>query len=270
MTPALPARLGQRLRALADVLAARPDALGLLGLGSIGREVERADAWSDLDFFVLVRPGRKAAYLANLDWLAAAHPLAWAFANTADGYKAWMADGLLCEFAVFEPQELPGIGYAPGRWIWRRESEVPEAWAEPAQPLPPAPTQRDAAWRAWAVGDALSNLIVGLQRWRRGERLAAMRMVQVYALDRVLELTDALHDPAPEVTRDPYNAERRFEARHPAQAKALACWAPGLEATPQAALALLEALAALSPQGPLPETVVTVIRQLAEGSTAPR
>jgi hypothetical protein len=38
---------------------------------------------SDLDFFVIVRPGTKPAWLANLDWLAAAHPLAWAFANIA-------------------------------------------------------------------------------------------------------------------------------------------------------------------------------------------
>jgi hypothetical protein len=42
--------------------------------------------------------------------------LTWAFANTVDSYKALMADGMLCEVAVFEPQELAGIPYSPGRW----------------------------------------------------------------------------------------------------------------------------------------------------------
>jgi hypothetical protein len=251
---ALPALLTQRLSALAVSLATRDDALGLLALGSIGQETARADAWSDLDFFVLVRPGAKPAYIASLDWLAAAHPLAWQFANTRDGFKALMADGLLCEFAVFEPAELPGIAYSPGRWVWRREDEVPEHWAHPQRALP-AP--RDTAWLA---GEAISNLLVGLQRYRRGERLAAMRLVQVHALDRVLELIDQQSAPAPGVTRDPFNADRRFEARHPAHAQALRSWAPGLDATPQAALALLQQLEWLAP---LPAAVVARVRELA-------
>lgn len=56
-----------------------------------------------------------------------------------------MADALVCEFAVFEPDELPRIPFAPGRWIWRREAEVPAAWA---QPVPPLPAPRDRAWLA--------------------------------------------------------------------------------------------------------------------------
>ncbi|MBL8328034.1 MAG: hypothetical protein JNJ71_04215 [Rubrivivax sp.] len=251
---ALPARLHDRLQALAASLAARPDALGLLGLGSVGCETERADAWSDLDFFVLVRPGSKPGYLSSLDWLAAAHPLAWAFANTVDGCKALMSDGLFCEFAVFEPQELAGIPYAPGRWLWRREAEVEAAWATPARPLP-APHSVE-----WRVGEALSNLLVGLQRWQRGERVAAMRMVQVFALDRLLELIDEAQAGTPGVTRDAFSAERRFEARHPGQAVHLARWAPGLSGTPEAALAMLDALAAL---GPLPQPVVQQIVSLA-------
>lgn len=250
----LPPRLHDRLAALAASLAARPDALALLALGSIGSETERADAWSDLDFFVLVRPGSKRAYLANLEWLAAARPLAWAFANTADGYKALMDDGLLCEFAVFEPQELAGIAYAPGRWVWRREDEVPAQWVEPMRPPAEEPT------RHWRVGEALSNLLVGLQRWQRGERLAAMRMVQVYALDRLLELIDRLEPGLPGVRRDPFNAERRFEFRHPDRVELIRRCTPGLDGTPQAALAILDALAALQP---LPEAPLRAIRALA-------
>lgn len=255
--PDLPAHLAQRLDALASSLAARDDALGLLALGSIGQETSRADAWSDLDFFVLVRAGAKARYLACLDWLHAAHPLAWQFANTRDGCKALMADGMFCEFAVFEPTELSTIPYSPGRWVWRRADEVPEHWARPALALP---AQSDPAWLA---GEALSNLLVGLQRYRRGECLAAMRMVQVYALDRVLESIDQQETFAPGVTRDPFSADRRFEARHPAEAATLRTWAPGIAATPQAALALLQRLESLAP---LPAKVVARIRDLAQSA----
>lgn len=253
----LPARLAERLDALARSLASRPDALGLLALGSIGEETGRADEHSDLDFFVIVRPGAKPAYLARLDWLEAAHPLAWAFANTADGYKAVMADGMLCEFAVFEPQELPGIPYAPGRWVWRHadaEALVPAERSSAAVPLPQVRADD------WLVGEALSNLLVGMLRYRRGERLAAMRMVQVYALDRVMEWIDR-HEPAAEgVSRDPFNADRRFEARHPQHRASLQRWAPGIDGTPQAALALLEQLGRMAP---LPEALVRQIQALA-------
>jgi hypothetical protein len=251
---ALPPVLAQRLHALAQSLASRDDALGLLALGSIGQETARADAWSDLDFFVIVRPGAKAGYLASLSWLEAAHPLTWSFANTVDGHKALMADGVFCEFAVFEPAELPAIPYAPGRWLWRREHELAEHWAHAQAPLP---TTRDPAWLA---GEALSNLLVGLQRYRRGEHLAAMRMVQVYAVDRVLELIDQLQPNAAGVARDPFNADRRFEARHPREAAALQTWAAGIAATPQAALALLQRLDALVA---LPADVVARVRLLA-------
>ncbi|KPF70442.1 hypothetical protein IP84_01560 [beta proteobacterium AAP99] len=250
-----------RLSSLAASLQSRPDALALLALGSVGRETERIDAWSDLDFFVIVRPGAKAAYVRELDWLAAAHPIAWAFQNTADGYKALMADGVLCEFAVFEPRELPGIPFAPGRWIWRREDEVPEHWAAP---VPALPQVQSTDWR---VGEALSNLLVGLQRYLRGERVAAMRMVQVYAMDRVMELIDTAEPHAPGVSRDPFTADRRFERRHPARASDVQRWAPGIDRTPEAALALLDELAR---HQPLPEAMLVRIRALAAQCLAPR
>lgn len=109
----------------------------------------------------------------------------------------------------------------------------------------------------------LGNLLVGLQRHHRGEQLAAMRMVQVYALDRVLELIDLLDlrpaDP-PAADRDPFNADRRFEFRHPEEVAGLRRWAAGIERTPNAALALLERLEALAE---VPAAVAARIRALA-------
>ena len=252
---ATPAVLQDRLASLARELAGRDDALALLALGSVGVETARLDCWSDLDFFVLVRDGAKGRYIADLGWLADAHPLAWHFQNTADGHKALMADGVFCEFAVFERHELSRISYAPGRFVWRRD-EVEEGLACSRQPLP---TRHGPDW---LVGEALSNLIVGLQRHARGEKLAAMRMIQVHSLDRVLEFLEQLSPEAPDsmATRDPFNVDRRIEKRSSEIALALPTWAGGYAGSVPAALALL---AALEAHAVVPAEVSRHIRNLA-------
>jgi hypothetical protein len=249
------ARLLARLDAIGQSLAGRPDALALIGLGSVGLASQHArlDAFSDLDFFAIVQPASKAMYIERLDWLAAVHPIAWHFRNTADGHKALMADGVFCEFAVFEPGELAAIPFAPGRLVWQRDG-VDATIATPRQPLPRRNTDV-----TWIVGEALSCLLVGLGRFRRGEKLSALRFVQGHALDRLIEL-DALRSRA--AVDDVFGGDRRLEARQPALAQELPALTPGYERTPQAALALLDALARRG--APLDAAVVARIRALAE------
>jgi hypothetical protein len=219
-----PPGLLRRLDAIGASLATRGDALALLGLGSVGLETHRLDEHSDLDFFVIVEPGAQQRYIESLDWLAAAHPLVWWFRNTVDGCKALSADGVFCEFAVFDVPQLQHIPYAPGRWVWRRET-VDAALAQPQVPMP-AHASSDAAW---LVGEALSNLIVGLQRLARGETLSAMRLIQGHAVDRLIDLADegmrrqGRRAGAPvSPQRDPFSRERRVEQRHPSLAPLLA------------------------------------------------
>jgi hypothetical protein len=260
--PPTPEALQARLASLTDSLSVREDALGLLALGSVGAETDRLDAWSDLDFFVLVTDGAKARYIQNLDWLAAAHPLAWHFQNTVDGHKALMTDGVFCEFAVFEIHELSRIPYALGRFIWRRD-EVDETLACAKQPLPARQSSE------WLVGEALSNLVIGLQRHARGERLAAMRMIQVHALDRVLEFLETLQTESnePRSQRDPFNVDRRIEVRASQLALALPVWASGYECAVPAALALLSAL---EMREVVPQYVGEHIRGLAKLANQPQ
>ena len=50
----IPQRLLQRLDDLGGVVARRGDAIALLGVGSVGLDLDRLDEHSDLDFFVIV------------------------------------------------------------------------------------------------------------------------------------------------------------------------------------------------------------------------
>jgi hypothetical protein len=233
-----PALLLSRLDAIAASLRDRGCAQALIGLGAVGRETDRLDARSDLDFFVIAEAGLKSRLIESLDWLAAVHPLAWHFRNTVDGHKALMRDGVFCEFAVFEREELDSIPFAPGRVVWRRDGVDP-AIGLPRRAMPPARSGDES----WLVDEALSCLFVGLQRWHRGERLSGARFVQAHALDRLIEL-DALKQPpaANGPSADPFNIDRRLEFRQPSLAAELSNLMPGYAATPQAALAVLAAL----------------------------
>jgi hypothetical protein len=147
---------------------------------------------------------------------------------------------VLCEFAVFEPQELDAIPFAPGRLVWKR-ADVEDSIAVPRKPVPDGRLPDEE----WIVGEALALLFVGMQRWRRGEKLSAARLVQVHAVDRLIEL-DALRAQqraeALSASRDPFSRERRLERSRPALAAELATLMPGYEATPQAVRAMVAAL----------------------------
>lgn len=226
-----------RLDDLGRSLRGTGSALALLALGSVGRETDRLDAHSDLDFFVLVEPGAKERYLADLDWLERARPIAYRFRNTVDGYKVLFDDGIYGEFAVFEPAELSGIPFAPGRLVWK-QPQVDDTVAVPVVPLPD-PAARGGT--EWLLGEALTNLYVGLSRFHRGEKLSAARLIQVHAVDRILELADRI-EPEGTASRDRFSNERRFEQRFPGLAAELPAFQQGYERSRESARAILEFL----------------------------
>lgn len=225
-----------RLDEIGRSLALSGHALALIGLGSVGEELHRLDEYSDLDFFAIVEPGYKRHYIENLEWLSRLAPIAYHFQNSADGHKLLFSDGIFCEFAVFEPQELQEIPFSAGRIVWRRE-DAPENLHRPArEPIRAARRGSDHL-----VGEALTNLYVGMGRDRRGEKLSAMRFIQGYAVDRLLELADSI-EPGRDVTRDMFANERRFEARHPALTPDLPQWTQGYARNRESALAILSFL----------------------------
>jgi lincosamide nucleotidyltransferase B/F len=211
-------------------------ALALLGLGSVGLELDRIDAYSDLDFFAIVEDGYKQAYIDSLDWLSGIHPVAYQFRNTVDGYKLLFADGIFCEFAVFELDELKNIPFAPGRIVWKR-SDMPDTLGEPVLKSNP-PSKKD---KDFLLGEAVTNIYVGLQRDKRGEKLSAMRFIQSYAVDRLLELVEYIAPPN-KAHLDPFVNERRFEQRYPGLVPVLCTWTQGYEKNRESALAILEFL----------------------------
>jgi hypothetical protein len=226
----------KRLDEIGHSLAQSGHALALLGLGSVGEELHRLDEYSDLDFFAIVESGYKNRYIENLDWLSSLCPIAFHFKNTEDGYKLLFTDGIFCEFAVFEPQKLQSIPFSAGRIVWQR-ADAPEDLHRPAKESVHA-ALRDMNY---LIGEAMTNLYVGMGRDKRGEKLSAMRFIQGYAVDRLLELAEYI-EPEQNVTRDIFANERRFEGRHPIIAREMSVWLQGYEHNRESALAILSFL----------------------------
>lgn len=227
--------LKERLEAIGQSLAESGEALALLGLGSVGQEIARLDEFSDLDFFAIVKPGSKARFLDNLDWLSRIHPVAWRFQNTVDGFKLLYSDHVFCEFAVFEPEQLAQIPFAPGRVIWS-EPGFDVGVLTPTDHRFHYTRNQD---RDWLLGEALSNLYVGLGRFHRGEKLSGMKFVQQFAVERLLDLIHLDQEAISDAMVDRYMPDRRLEHRYPQSEELLQAWCPGYDETPAAALAQL-------------------------------
>lgn len=226
-------RLIHRLEAIGQALSNSGNALALLGLGSVGLDLDRLDDYSDLDFFAIVEPGQKLRFIENLDWLASAGEIAYCFRNTYDGYKLMYADGVFCEFAVFEPHELQLIPFQQGRIVWQR----PDFNADCCQPGPKASPESSTDIQ-WLVGEAITNLYVGLCRFQRGEKLSALTFIQYYAFQRVMDLNGLLlvnrHQG-----QDPFARDRRYEQRYPEMTPNLNNMLQGYAGIPESAFAIL-------------------------------
>ncbi len=209
-------RLLDQLDHIAGRLALRPDALALLALGSVGRDTNRLDDHSDLDFFVITAD--KEQMLEDLSWLG--EPLRWQHRNTPDGYQVLVGD-VFHEFAVFQSEEMTAIPFEPGRVVWMAPG-FDMSLLDPA-PQPPPSSQ-------WLIDQVLANLYVGLHRFLRGEHLSALRKIQGEALDALLRLRGA---------SDPFDPTRRAEAHTDVR---LDVAAGGYDRVPEAARMILTAL----------------------------
>lgn len=236
-------RLLARLNAIAHRLQTTPGGVALLALGSVGREMDRMDDYSDLDFFAIVAKGTKAWFMNHLEWLDADDRLVYVFRNTIDGYKIVWSDGIYGEMAIFEPDELEHIPYSPGRLVFcDAHYTIPEV-------SPVALPSREQTDVSYQTNELLTNLLVGLLRERRGERLAAMMLIQRYALDRLLTILRFIK-PSSVPFIDAYANERRFEQHYPELVTILPRLVPGYKENALAASTMLTFLRSLVPVEP--------------------
>jgi lincosamide nucleotidyltransferase len=232
----------QRLDEIGKSIERKGGALLLLGLGSVGIETDRLDEYSDLDFFVIVKPRQKQKYLDHLDWLEEVHPLAYYFKNTSVGYKILFEDGIYGEYAVFEEWELENSSYSEGRVVWKDPVYKNMEITKSSERIPSL--RNDSLDHP--LNEALTNLYVGLCRYARGERLSATRFIQSYAVDSILSVLHLLEQEV-DYFPDPFGHERRLERRYPRFAGIIGNMIQGYDHVPESALSILKYLEEVYP-----------------------
>ena len=241
----------QFTRDLGKSLEADPRVLGLVAVGSMARTGTAPDRWSDHDFFVVVAPGAQESFRSDLGWFPRGREIALSFRETAHGVKAVFDDGHLIEFAVFDPDELALARVNRYRVLLDRErigERLERVAVDTARAIPPSDD--------WLVGQFLTNLLVGVGRHCRGERLSGRQLVASGALGHLAVLL-ARHGGVPAAGLDSLDPLRRFERVFPDLGRRLNA---ALEReTPAAAEELLDiALTALP--GRIPMEAVAAIR----------
>lgn len=225
-------KLLYRLKEIGELLKKSGKSRALIGFGSVGKDVERVDEFSDLDFLIVVKKGYKSEVIENMGWLTSISPVDFYYMHTKDGYKLFYKDGIYCEFGILEEDEINQIPHGEGRIIWS-EVDFDENLCKATKEC-----DYEVSDINLAVGEALTNLYVGLCRYARGEKLSASRYIQNYAIDNLLSCSNSLCE---EITyfKDPFQNERRYERRYPSLALSLPDMIQGYEKSAESALAIL-------------------------------
>lgn len=213
VTPDAFERFSARLR---DNLAARPEVLGLVLMGSTAAH-HRADEWSDHDFAVVTVDGGTEALRGDLGWLPDSAAVALAVREDHDGHKVVYDDGHVLEFGV---TTLDGLRhwYANSYEVVLDRGGVAETFRRVAARAKPK-----ASARAHRELDLFVTLIlIGTGRCRRGEVLVAGQLVRAYAVDHLITAWRLLR-PAPSADLlDDLDSFRRFEQVYPGPGAAIA------------------------------------------------
>lgn len=177
--------------------------LGIALLGS-GADRGRIDEWSDHDIAVVVDAAAVEELRGTTDWIPDASSLAVVGREWHDGFKALFADGRVIEYAV---TDLDGLATFP---------VAAALIAYDGGGVAPAVDRARAATRPRAVSPPetlaavlLVQIVVGVGRVRRGERLSGGDVIRSEAVATLLDLMIAVLHPASRP--DPFDAFRRFE-----------------------------------------------------------
>jgi hypothetical protein len=135
---------------------------------------------------------------------------------------------------------------------------LPDAWSDHDFFVVTQPGTQEAFRNEWLAGQFLTALLVGVGRYRRGERLSGRELVKAQALRHLLVLLARHRDSPRRSLLDDLDPFRRFEGAFPTLGQELDSL---LDRETTEAARILLALALRELPGILPEQAVEAIRQ---------
>jgi lincosamide nucleotidyltransferase len=171
---------------LQHTLERDPRVLGLMAAGSMADQSHPPDEWSDHDFWVIVEPESASWFHTHSEWLPDSSAIVLYFQEPHGGLKAVYRSGHLLEFAVSGSDNLLTAKVNDYRLLIDRiglAADLEKLYQNTA-----AEFDQVVGDDICLLGQFLTNLLVGVWRFRRGEQLSARQFITVSSLYALLRL----------------------------------------------------------------------------------
>lgn len=197
-------------------LEAESNVVGLVALGSMAQRDYQPDRWSDHDFFVITALNEQEHFRTNLTWLPNYSDIVLQFRETAHGLKVLYKNGHLLEFAVFDSNDLAELyPIKINRYrVLLDKAELEQSFSQAAAEVKKTANANPIDDNKY-FGMFLCNLLVGLGRYHRGEKISGHVFVKTYALTNLLILLEKYLPSDQKELLDNLDPLRRFERAYP-------------------------------------------------------
>ena len=181
----------QEYQAFTDALQRNlePDlrVLGLMAAGSMAGCSHQPDEWSDHDFWMIVESDAVDWFAANTEWLPDNDHIVLFFRDAVhDGFTTIYESGHILEFAVSDHRGLLHAKINDHRLLIDR--------AGLAADLARMHNATNVEYNQILMDDRrlfgqfISNILIGIGRYRRGEKISSRQLITVSSLHALLRL----------------------------------------------------------------------------------
>lgn len=247
-----------RLEQINETISAQPQTLAIIRPQENDNPCSIKENDCDIRLVVLVATGSEEKLLRDIRWLADIQHIAYEFKRSPGHFRFLFSDGLFCDFTVAEEQKLDISDLSHGQILWQKDKTKTDYKdviniTQIKHSKSPITKHEESCW---LLGEFLTNLLIGLRRYSKGDKLSAFYIIQHHALSQLLELVDKWEDKidisidsaASQQTckscgskTDELNIEpSSFEANYPQMVPLVEEFALGYDRSPKSAHAMLQ------------------------------
>ncbi|TDT68021.1 hypothetical protein EV215_1741 [Hypnocyclicus thermotrophus] len=179
-------RLAKRLDEIKNNLKKYSECEAIIWMNSTGLELEEFNKYTGIDFIIFVKENENE-FLKNISWLDCESKVIYAFKNRKNGYKVMYEDKIYLEFIIFNLDEIEEMILPEGRIIYiKNKFDINKFQIERLE--------NNNINIDWEIGELITYIYLGLAKYNKGDKIPAFSFIQIYAVNRLLELAIILEE----------------------------------------------------------------------------
>lgn len=188
------------------------DIIALLALGSMAEKDHDPDLWSDHDFSIIVKKGSQEKYINNLFWLPDNEEVLFTYKESTNSRKVIFENRHLIEYAVFELENLKKLKINSYRLLIDK-FEITDYIEKIRNDTSKSSNLLED--NKVLMGNLLTDIFIGVGRYKRGEKISAHYFIKEKALKQLLLLIEKNIESSELNNLDNLDPFRRFEYNYP-------------------------------------------------------